>query len=166
MTKRIQNAIDILLDAINTGTLGKGNCTMCAVGNLVRASFEGKDNIMIDGFHINVGSWGDLFNTNEYCGRYIQIGIPPLLIIEIEEVEAIVKSFELTNFSKEELMAIEFAFETNTKIRSNQYKNHNDYFIKCDQIKGLEAVVKVMLDFEEQEDNIQEVFTSRVLQLT
>ena len=35
MTPRIQKAIDIFLDAINQGTLAKGSCAACAVGNLV-----------------------------------------------------------------------------------------------------------------------------------
>lgn len=39
MTQRVQKAIDIFLDAINNGTLAKGSCTRCAVGNLVRAGY-------------------------------------------------------------------------------------------------------------------------------
>ena len=42
MTPRIQEAIDVFLDAINNGTLAKGTCTACAVGNLAAHYTNGK----------------------------------------------------------------------------------------------------------------------------
>ena len=42
MTERISKAIDIFLDAVNNGTLAKGTCIACAVGNLVAHGMGGE----------------------------------------------------------------------------------------------------------------------------
>jgi hypothetical protein len=58
-------------------------------------------------------------------------------------------------------MKIENAFETNTKINCYLYSEYSKEQIRKDQIKGLEAAVKVMLKFDDQQDDVKEVFTRK-----
>ena len=159
MTKRIQKAIDIFLDAINNGTLGKGSCRACAVGNLVAHGLGGKVYKTADGFESTIEeiNWGKCFST--YNNKQI---------VCLEYKNYIQNEIKATDFSLEELMQIEYAFETNTKIEYMYYDRYSIQKIKQDQIKGLEAVIKVMLTFDDIKPNneseyINEVFTSKVL---
>lgn len=140
MEKRIEKAIDIFLDAINNGTLAKGNCARCAVGNLC-----GGD-----------GAWGNLFFTDD--GEQTDFRNNLNVHNRIQAIQAIAK----TDFSIEELMKIEYAFETNTVLHISKYYIHSSEKIRQDQINGLKAVVKVMLSFSnDSTTNIDEVFTNK-----
>lgn len=165
MTPRIQKAIDILLDAIINGTLAKGTCAACAVGNLVAAGcgriirkFDTMTFRQINKKSKRIESprWGSLFLTNILNSQTkYYLAYPELL-----QEEDIMKEINSTDFTVDELAAIEYAFETNTKILFTDYHFHTAKEIRADQIKGLEAVVKVMLEFDEQKDDVKEVFTS------
>ena len=162
MTQRVQKAIDIFLDAINNGTLAKGSCKACAVGNLVRVGYIEKYGTEPNGIVHN--AWSSIFVTNSrgqtnkisiylqnsesFCGVFNNPGDPKT-------------SVESTDFTVEELAAIEYAFETNTKISHENYWLYTKEEIRKDQIKGLEAVVKVMLSFENSNESVEEVFTKR-----
>jgi hypothetical protein len=162
MTKRIQNAIDIFLDAINEGTLGKGACVACAVGNLVAYGMGSKvvnDGVFFDTepkVHNNI--WGGLFCT---------VGNSQTVTPNIHEAikhswyKDLRKAIKKIDFTIDELMQIEFAFETNTKIIHKLYNIHTKEEVRADQIKGLEAVVKLMLTFDEQVDDVKEIFTKK-----
>lgn len=52
-------------------------------------------------------------------------------------------------------------FETNTRISYHKYDYYTSEEIRADQIKGLEAVVQVMLDFDDCKELVQEIFTSK-----
>jgi len=71
------------------------------------------------------------------------------------------ENIDATKFTWQELAAIEHAFERNTNIRVNSYDFSSPEEIRADQIRGLEAVVKVMLTFDECTENVQEVFTNK-----
>jgi len=151
MTPRIQKAIDIFLDAINNGTLAKGDPCGCAVGNLVANSkglkltkSEEKTGI---GIKI-IGSAGEnndeWFDYNNYPNNIVR------------------KDFNnRTGFSNKELSIIEKTFEEAARISHGVYKMNHIHDIRKDQIKGLEAVVKVMLEFDECKDDVKEVFTEK-----
>lgn len=159
MTNRIQNAIDVLLDAINNGTLAKGHCAACAVGNLVAHAIgcEVPKPAMLEDFYADTWSiWNRLFYTDS-------TGVQQKRDEPIELIEEALNLISKTGFSEDELAQIEYAFETNTKHRFEEYPALTDSEIKQDQIKGLEAVVKVMFSFDEIKEDIQEVFTSKVL---
>src|SRR5690606_24288790 len=106
MTPRIQKAIDIFLDAINNGTLAKGDPCGCAVGNLVANSkglkltkSEEKTGI---GIKI-IGSAGEnndeWFDYNNYPNNIVR------------------KDFNnRTGFSNKELSIIEKTFEEAARI--------------------------------------------------
>jgi hypothetical protein len=73
----------------------------------------------------------------------------------------VIKNIQSTKFTLQELMYIENAFETNTEINCYVYSDYSEEEIRKDQIRGLEAVIKVMLKFDEQSDDVKEVFTKK-----
>ena len=164
MTPRIQKAIDILLDAVNEGTLAKGNCAACAVGNLIahglgysvlKSEFSSYWSDKATGKSEQT-NWGDLFITaDDHQSR------TDLSVYDKDYQEVLLREINATDFTIDELAQIEFAFETNTEICHQDYDQHYSHDIRRDQIKGLEAVVKVMLQFDEQTDDVNEVFTSK-----
>lgn len=173
MTGRVERAIDVLLDAINNRTLAKGHCTACAVGNLVAHGLGGEvvqqiGNEFIDytckdietGSFIQNNSWSDLFYTatSGYNGDPKQTYHSSYL-----NDRNVQRCINATEFSVNELMQIEYAFETNTKIKHESYNRLSDRKILEDQIKGLEAVVKVMLEFDNIKADVNEVFTNKVV---
>jgi hypothetical protein len=154
MTKRIEKAIDIFLDAINNGTLAKGNCTACAVGNLVAHGLGGE--ITNNGCYfectVENSHWSGLFIT--YSGGQLI----KTRNLSNDDVQSNIKA---TDFTWEELALIEKTFETNTSIDADDYRNYTQKQIRADQIRGLEAVVKVMLQFDDCKDDVKEVFTNK-----
>jgi hypothetical protein len=164
MTQRIIKAIDIFLDAINEGTLAKGSCTTCAVGNLVANGLGGiitingmrTSCVTPTGSRIYNGRWGNAFATAD--GDQIASS-------DYFDDSDVIQNIEATDFTLEELMHIEFAFETNTKIHILSYDRHTPQEIRADQIMGLAAVVKVMLAFEDDalatDEMVKEIFTDK-----
>lgn len=165
MTPRIQKAIDIFLDAINEGTLAKGTCTACAVGNLVahgmgaKIGYTGDGYRAVDsnGFPVVVSEWNRFFVTHRDGSR--KTSVRPFS--EITMFPELQKAINNIGFTLDELSQIEYAFETNANIKYNEYGMWTPAEVRADQIRGLEAVVKVMLQFDEQEDDVKEVFTSK-----
>lgn len=147
MQNRIEKAIDTFLDALNEGTLAKGYCKACAVGNLVAKGLKGKISILKnDGFiyvdcNVENDNWGNLFLTSKGVQSKYNYGPCDITNKALENIEA-------TDFSMEELMKIEYAFETNTEIMIQNYSDYSREAIRQDQINGLKAVIKVMEGFE------------------
>jgi hypothetical protein len=156
MTKRISNAIDVFLKALENGTLVKGDCAFCAIGNLVAAGKGGEyfyDKNEIIKCTVDNTGWGKLFMTEDSGQRYWK---------EYEHHYRVIEDIEATDFNVEELMAIEYAFETNTKIDNIDYRWKTKEEIQADQVKGLEAVVEVMMGFDDVKESVEEVFTSKL----
>ena len=162
MTQRTQESIDVFLDALNEGTLAKGTCTACAVGNLAAfgmgvkiKKFDGVDNAFYCDKvnNINNYDWNKAFVTNFSTQ-----------MVNKENFDLPI--FQYFKFTPLELSKIENAFERNTTIPIHHYYEHSKKVIRKDQIKGLEAVVKVMLELDKNiEETYQEVFTSKALAL-
>jgi len=150
---RITRAIDIFLDAINKGTLAKGTCSACAVGNLVakgRLEIDSRGSIGCSGFDNT--AWADAFCTNENGQQvYTHNMTDPKVLFNVEQTE----------FTIEELIAIEFTFETNTKLDYFYYSRSTPEEIRADQIAGLSAVIKVMESFTEEQESYVEDFVER-----
>ena len=170
MTPRIQKAIDIFLDAINEGTLAKGTCTACAVGNLVAHGMGAKINYSSgfgyraldpNGRTVNNQKWSYFFITYRDGIRKGGLLGRVRSFSEIARFPDLQEAIDNIGFTLEELSQIEYAFETNTEIAFENYWKNTPEDIRADQIRGLEAVVKVMLKFDEQEDDVKEVFTSK-----
>jgi len=156
MEKRVSNAIEVFLKAIDKGTLAKGTCVACAVGNLVAHGMGAEI--------VNIKLTGD-FKCSENNAYWYDLIVYPSK--ELDETylqdSNVLSNIESTEFTWEELKQIENAFENNTKIMCINYFYHSESEILDDQIKGLEAVIKVMLSFSnDAETNVKEVFTNRV----
>lgn len=159
MTERVQKAIDIFLDAINKGTLAKGTCVACAVGNLVAYGKGGQIfKNPLGNFECTIDNsyWGYLFSTSSGIQTKYQT---------MKHEQNILEDISATDFTLEELMKIEYAFETNTSLSFDRYHYYAPDYVRLDQIKGLAAVVKVMLSFDSTEpvenSEVYEVFTSK-----
>jgi hypothetical protein len=143
MEARIQKAIDIFLDAINNGTLAKSTCAACACGNLLKDAFK-------DTFNLN-----DLIKNqelhDEFANKYSEYFFDSLASCRENP----------TDFNYSELLKIERAFENNTNIHWMNYYKFSKEEIRADQIKGLEAVVKVMLEFNNSKEDVKEIFTNK-----
>jgi len=157
MTKRIQNAIDIFLDAINNGTLAAGTCTACAVGNLVAAGIGYEIDKDFNSF---VKLKNDTLKVKPNAAWMAAFSSSREAIIGYTKEDGL-KNIEATDFTLEEILKIERAFERNTRISYGRYYEFSKKEIRADQIKGLEAIVKVMLTFDEQKENVKEIFTNR-----
>lgn len=161
MTQRTQEAIDVFLDALNEGTLAKGSCAACAVGNLAAFGMgvkikkcNGTNAYYCDVVNgIRNDEWSYAFCTDSFEQS-------------IYESKFDLPIFQYFKFTPSELAKIEYAFERNSKINFSDYDNYTKEDIRDDQIKGLEAVVKIMLELDENiQDNYQEVFSNKALAL-
>jgi hypothetical protein len=160
MTERVQKAIDIFLDSLNDGTLIAGNCAACAVGNLVAANCGVKLYSKIDiyrdktvsaehdavflpelGRPARLRSWIGLFCTGK---KQTRANIKDFSSEVQEEMLAIVNR---TGFTIDELAEIEYTFETVARYQG--------------VISALEAVVQVMLNFDDNVENVKEIFTNK-----
>lgn len=164
MTKRVENAIDVFLDALNEGTLAKGSCIACAVGNLVASGLNGKILSIKDDFGqldfkctVDNLSWSDLFITS-FDGQHIYE--------DSLKDKKVLHNIDATDFSWQELAQIENTFEKNCKINYHSYCVHTKEEIRKDQIKGLEAVVQLMLTFDEDKTDVKKVFTKKAELIT
>lgn len=164
MNPRIENAINVFLDAINEGTLAKGDCTKCAVGNLVRVGCNYDPKFYNEAFlakSLKYGyiNWSMVFCTSSrYRKQSFKRKTYPKLLEEYPEVK---KQFDSVDFTVEELAKIEKVFERNTKIHYIDYSNKTREEIRKDQIRGLEAVIQVMLGFEDSKEDVKEIFTKK-----
>lgn len=151
--KRFTNAIDRLVKAFFNGTLKKGNCVACAVGNICASS-----------------AWANLFMTvidvKAQEAKQVEAGPFEILVLNSIsgvgkvpimskndfyfknriEAEKIVRS---TGYSQQDLMKVEWAFESNTQILYEDYDNVNKEEIMEDQYNGLMAVVDVLCEIED-----------------
>lgn len=151
MTKRFEFAYNALVQAFFDGTLAKGTCTACAVGNMVAAAndfsierIETEDEIMFE-CDYTVEQWSNLFFTTSQ--RQWRRGHAT----KDEDVKIALSLIEKTGYSEDELAKIEFAFETHTQILSGIYHKHSEQEILEDQYNGLCAVFEVLCKLDNVE---------------
>lgn len=158
MTPRIQKAIDIFLDAINEGTLAKGTCLACACGNLVANGLGIKP--VIHKTHTSYLHYLGYVHRGSYTSKE---GAAWSLTVrnDSRSTDQGKREVEMTGFTSDELRRIEKAFEGNTRINFTDYCFYSKEEIREDQIKGLKAVIEVMLKFDNQSDDVKEVFIDK-----
>ena len=164
MEQRVKNAISVFIKAIDKRTLAKGTCVACAVGNLVAAGM-GEEVYRDLSLHPTDSGYYKCKKNNRDWSWYFSTGLNGKQGIDIdyEDNEGVISNISSTDFSAEELMKIEYAFETNSEIYFNEYINYSDKEIRDDQTKGLEAVIETMLSFSnDTETDVKEVFTNKV----
>jgi len=159
ITPRIERAIDVFLDALNDGTLVKGTCSACAVANLV-AKGMGRD--------INIRTVGRGFDMDDPNAQWMLIldesttNAHKNIAWALQEGR---KGVESTDFSINELILIEEAFESEAVLFYYYYDLYPIERVRQDQINGLEAVVKVMMTFDDVKQDVEEVFTNKAKEL-
>lgn len=161
MTKRIEKAIDIFLDAVNNGTLAKGSCIACAVGNLVAHGMNGTISKRKGKFSCS-GEFESDVNSGVWSLAFVTTGGDQSVYKSYLKNPLVLSSVAATDFTIDELMKIEYAFETNTEIPHTDYGLTAPQEIRADQIKGLEAVVNVMMTFDDVKADVKEVFTNKL----
>jgi hypothetical protein len=132
-----QKTVDILVQAYFDGTLIKGNCTACAIGNIVAFNLGisiPKDQILN---HLSIKQVTELTGQVS-MGNY-----------SFSTNQAIINA---TGYSFEQLSLIEEAFESNSKIHWLNYHQYTEKKILQDQFKGLMAVVDVLDEIHENLD--------------
>jgi len=158
LTPRIEKAIDIFLDALNDGTLASGHPCGCAVGNLVSFGIEGNITSYTDVDNYS----GVLFKCTENNTAWHYGSSVMSRNNEYPELTSDAKSnIDATDFSAFEIFEIESAFECGCKIGHGAYSSVSKQAIRQDQINGLAAVVKVMMTFDDVQEDIQEVFINK-----
>lgn len=135
-TERFERAIAALVKGFFNGTLVKGHCAACAVGNIVAAGIGceveiSKNAINTDWMNVFVTLHGDgqILHPKDYFGNAKRL-------------------IDSTFYSWQELARVENAFEKATVIHVDDYKKHTADEILNDQYRGLMAVVDVLCDIE------------------
>ena len=136
MKNRFETAINKLVKAFFDGTLAKGDCTKCAVGNICD----------------NKGDWSKVFMTTGYGSDVNpELYINNVLIKSVLGIYLVLNpkdTIDKTGYSWEELALVESAFESNTKIHATKYYKHTEKELMQDQYNGLMAVVDVLCEIE------------------
>lgn len=139
-SERFDRAIKALVKGYMNNTLVKGNCSACAVGNIVAECM----NIPVVVGYVDTTDpipgmqWADVVMTT-----------PFEQILHPEKYEGLAKEeIDATGYSWEEIAKIEYAFETSTKIHWQNYKHYTLAQIDQDQLNGLNAVVDVLCKIE------------------
>lgn len=158
-----EHSVAVLVKAFFDGTLAKGLCAACAVGNLVAAGQGGTITRTLPFVRHNDRDvtfccdtknqyWGSLFTTadgeQQFCSDYLRNS----------EVRANIRA---TGYATRDLMRIEYAFETHTDICATAYHRHSEEEILDDQYRGLMAVLDVLFDIHEVEDAARPTATDR-----
>lgn len=153
-SERFNNAIDALVTGFFNGTLAKGNCAACAVGNIVAKGLGGKVTKDKGGFECSVANrgWTSVFMSHSDGTQTVT----PYYYILDSKIQ-----IDSTGYDWMELAKVESAFEKNTKILFTVYYKCSKEQIMADQYSGLMAVVDVLCEIEgiEEAQEIKEAFS-------
>ncbi len=143
-SKRFNNAISALVKGFFNETLAKGDCSACAVGNIVGESIGYtptlkdpsfcEDRIFSPNSH-----WADVFVSVEGHGQMIR---------EYNYEGQAKENIDSTGYSWKELAKVEEIFELASKIHYENYRRFTKEEILQDQYNGLMAVVDVLCEIE------------------
>lgn len=135
-TERFNRAYNALIRAYFEGTLAKGTCAACAVGNICADAIGVK---LIPGDFANYGDnaqWMWLFHFRP----------------SIENMNRAILLISRTGYSVEEITVIESAFEFGASIAYMRYDEFGEQQILEDQFNGLSAVVDVLCELDNVEN--------------
>jgi hypothetical protein len=134
-TERFNRAYDALVKAFFEGTLAKGECDACAVGNIINYSHPFTEDDRSE-LKYHSSGWVTVFCTMSVGGQYFH---------ESKYRDKAKIQIDATGYSPKELAKIEWAFEKTCKIRSDAYYSCTEQEVLEDQYNGLAAVVDVLL---------------------
>lgn len=132
-----------LIGAFFEGTLAKGHCAACAVGNMIHYSHGVKPEL-IEHPRLKDGvTFKTNYPTNSRSGE-------EWLNCSIEHDMKLIAKIQIspTEYSLSEILKIEAQFEKNTQIVHSYMKAYTKEQIMEDQYKGLCAVVDVLCQLE------------------
>lgn len=152
MSNRFLKAYDSLYRAYREGTLAKGACSACAVGNIIAHALNAKIYMSMDRVTYlcddNNRFWVTLFGTsNSGVQRKTYLNSNSQEIIRLSE-----KLKDLTGYSVDEMAQIEFAFESSASIYPEDYQQYEKPEILISLYTGLTAVLEVMLKLDDIEN--------------
>jgi len=138
---RFEKAYGALYDAFMNDRLQAGNCSACAVGSII-GSAQGSNFIRtkmsnLDMWCTDIKSnwWKSMFNTNNNHQHFKYDDIMNERLLNI------------TGYDAYEMSMIEYAFESNTKIKFYHDCSDKDKLME-DQINGLCAVIDIMIELD------------------
>ena len=144
MTQRFEKAYNALYNAFMNDTLASGECTACAVGNIVADAMGCKVEKWIGGIlicYVDNSWWSNIFITVDNKQKVYELN---------DDVKYYRQQiFNLTGYEWHELAQVEYAFEKNTKMKHAQYDKHTKQEIMEDQFNGLMAVMDVLIKLDE-----------------
>ncbi len=127
--ERFNRALKALVKGYFDGTLEKGDCSMCAVGNMVGLADD----------CFTLPKWRYVFVTNEKGYQHFDLS---------NYRDGAKDQIDSTGYTPFELARVEKAFESSTEIRGFSYPLHTDQAIDQDQLNGLMAVVDVLCEID------------------
>lgn len=138
---RFDHSVSVLVKAFFEGTLAKGSCAACAVGNLVAdvCGYKITENLL--DYDQTSPMWHFVFVTDMITG--IQELSPECYSGEIA------RQIDSTGYTWQELAKVEKMFELNTLINFQYYNKYTKQEIMQDQYNGLMAVVDVLAEINE-----------------
>jgi len=148
-SERFNRAYTALVNAYHNGTLAKGHCSACAVGNMVASSHRlmvpnplelTYQTSILTKDDLDISDWKFLFETHN--------GYQSLSLGDTYNQEKGRLVIKETGYSVEELAKIEFAFEISTRISWRDYYISTEQQILEDQFNGLSAVLDVLLELD------------------
>jgi len=154
------HSVDVLLDAYNDKKLKHGDCTACAVGNLVGDGMKklGKSYTMDDlermGSRITLRTWTRLFVTSRPGHSRQFISKIPEKILGKDSV--IRTHVECTGYHWKELARIEKAFES---ISKKTVRSENETLM---QFEGLCKVLDVLKEIHQVDQEVSSVSSERL----
>lgn len=147
-----EETIGVWISAFLDGTLAKGSCAACAIGNLAAHALGYKidKEILLGMFYDDYTApwmtWRLSFCTSTDNG--IQYSYPERHVTNSN----VAKILNALKYPRKDLMKIEFAFETSTRIYFKKYSQHSEKEILEDQFNGLMACFTILEEIHEIED--------------
>lgn len=150
-SERFDRAISALVKGYLNGTLAKGSCYACAVGNIVAGScgftvhHHNTKELPIPHYGWNSPEFGSVdYHWQEvFCSIGERQHIAPNNYRELAKHE-----IDSTGYTWQELARVERAFESATHISFVDYNEKPLEAIDADQLRGLYAVVDVLCQIE------------------
>jgi hypothetical protein len=147
MTPRFEKAYNALVKGFFEGTLAKGTCAACAVGNIVADAQGGVISKIKEPIHPHCSTKND-FWRHLFCSDAGSQDKRWSKLSNSQYNKLATRLKKLTGYSEAEMAHIEFTFETNTRIHHYDYYMRDEQDILEDQYRGLSAVVNVMLKLD------------------
>jgi len=141
--------VAILVKAYLNNTLEHGNCCACAVGNIIAANLRisinpVSDRMIKNGWERSQPLWQSVFQTDARAHHQLK---------DFSKFTGLAKKQILVSgYSLEQLMQIEFAFETAPDMADYDFTSLDDTWM----YNGLMAVIDVLCEIHEMNEEVKQ----------